>query len=203
MNIGIIDYKMGNLASLKNSFEKIGKEAKIVTNADEIRACDKLVLPGVGGFGDAISHLEEENFIEPIHEYVKTGNDLLGVCLGMQLLFNSSDESKESKGLGLINGGVIKFDKEKAGHQIKIPHMGWNKLVKKDSKIFSGLSNEIYLYFVHSYYVECEEKYVIGKTHYGYDFVSAVNHENIYGLQPHPEKSHDDGLKILKNFIEN
>lgn len=201
MNIGIIDYKMGNLASLKNSFAKIGKEAAVVTKAEEILRCDKLILPGVGGFGDAVSHLEEEALDEAIKEYVKSGKDLLGVCLGMQLLFESSNESVGKRGLSFIPGKVVKFDKKIAGHQIKIPHMGWNLTDTKESKIFDGLKNSFYLYYVHSYHGVCDEKYVIGSTHYGYDFVSAVNHENIYGLQPHPEKSHDDGLKILQNFI--
>ncbi len=202
MKIGIIDYKMGNLASLKNSFSKIGKEADIVTTSDEILQCDKLILPGVGAFGDAIEHLKEESLDQAIQEFVKSGKNLLGVCLGMQLLFDSSTENGSTKGLGLITGTVEKFDKTKIGHQIKIPHMGWNKVLKKESKIFEGLPSEFYLYFVHSYHVKCDERYVIGTTHYGYDFVSAVQKDNIFGLQPHPEKSHNDGLKILENFIK-
>lgn len=202
MKIGIIDYKMGNLASLKNSFIKIGKEAQVLHTPEEILSCDKLILPGVGGFGDAISHLKEENFIEAINEYVKSGKDLLGVCLGMQLLFSSSTESDVTEGLDLIPGSVTRFDESKAEHKIKIPHMGWNKMrVTKDSKLFKGLPKEIYLYFVHSYHGNCQEEFIAGETYYGYNFVSAVEKDNIYGFQPHPEKSHDEGLKILENFI--
>ncbi len=203
MKIGIVDYKMGNIASLQNSFEKIGKSVSIVHTPEDILSCDKLILPGVGGFGDAMTHLKEQNFIEPIQEYVQSGNNLLGVCLGMQLLFTSSNESLEKEGLDLIPGSVTKFDKSQAEHTIKIPHMGWNKMeFVKESKLFLGLKREAYLYFVHSYHGNCDKRYIIGQTYYGYDFVSAVEKENIYGFQPHPEKSHNEGLQILENFIK-
>ena len=202
MNIGIIDYKMGNLASLKNSILKIGEKANIIHSPEELLSCDKLILPGVGAFGDAITHLKEENFIEAINEYVESGKDLLGVCLGMQLLFSSSTESEVTQGLDLIPGTVTRFDETQAKHKIKIPHMGWNTMrTDKTSKLFQGLDDEIYLYFVHSFHGNCDKQYVIGETLYGYDFVSAVQKDNIYGFQPHPEKSHDKGLKILENFI--
>ena len=137
---------------------------------------------------------------EAIIEFVKSGKYLLGVCLGMQLLFESSEEFGEHKGLGLIEGSVVYFDKKRVkGH--KIPHMGWNKLFNKNSPLFKELKNP-YLYFVHSLHVVCNEKYVIGKTIYGYEFTSAVSKDNIFGFQPHPEKSHNEGLKILKNFVE-
>ena len=128
---------------------------------------------------------------------------MIGICLGMQLLFNSSQEFGESQGLSLIPGEVIPFDKSKMDmSEHKVPHMGWNKIIiEKDDKIFNTLEDP-YLYFVHSFHAVTQDKYIIGKTHYGYDFVSAVKKDNIYGFQPHPEKSHDNGLKILKNFIE-
>ena len=199
MKVGIVDYNMGNLASVKNAFNKIGVDAEIVKYADKIKNYDKLILPGVGAFGDAMEHLKSSGLNEAIKEFVNSGKYLLGVCLGMQLLFEESEEFGKNKGLGFIEGKVIYFDKKRVKDR-KIPHMGWNKLFNKNSLLFKDLKNP-YLYFVHSLHVVCDEKYVIGKTIYGYEFVSAVNKDNIFGFQPHPEKSHNEGLKILKNFI--
>jgi len=200
MKIGIVDYNMGNLASVRNAFKKINAEAEVVSKPEKIKNYDKLILPGVGAFGDAVEHLKTSGLDEAITEFVKSGKYLLGVCLGMQLLFEKSYEFGEHEGFGFIEGEVVKFDKEKAKNH-KIPHMGWNKLFHKNSPLFEGLDNP-YLYFVHSYHVVCDDKYAIGKTIYGYEFVSAVNKDNIFGFQPHPEKSHNAGLKILKNFVE-
>jgi len=198
--IGIVDYNMGNLASVKNAFEKINAKAEIVRDADKLKDYDKLIFPGVGAFGDAMEHLRETNLDVAMKEFVKSGKYVLGVCLGMQLLFEKSYEFGEHKGLGLIKGEVVKFNKK--SHTHKIPHMGWNKMFfTKKSPLFEGL-DEPYLYFVHSYHVVCDEEYVIGKTIYGYEFVSAVNIDNIFGFQPHPEKSHNAGLKVLENFVK-
>ena len=197
--IGIVDYNMGNLASVANAFKKIGTKAEIIKDADKLKNYDKLIFPGVGAFGDAMKHLKETNLDEAMKEFIKSGKYVLGVCLGMQLLFERSEEFGNHKGLGIIEGEVIKFDKNKM--QEKIPHMGWNKMFfKRKTALFEGLENP-YLYFVHSYHVVCDEKYVIGKTIYGYEFVSAVNKDNVFGFQPHPEKSHNAGLKILENFV--
>jgi glutamine amidotransferase len=201
MKIGIVDYNMGNLASVKNAFDKIGADAEIVKNAEKLKNYDKLIFPGVGAFGDAMEHLKKTGMDESIKEFIKSGKYVLGVCLGMQLLFEESEEFGKHKGLGVIKGKVVKFDKTKVGNH-KIPHMGWNKMFfTKNTPLFEKLDNP-YLYFVHSYHVVCDEKYVIGKTVYGYEFVSAVNKDNIFGFQPHPEKSHNAGLQILKNFIK-
>jgi len=200
MKIGIVDYNMGNLASVKNAFKKINAKAEIVKDADKIKNFDKLVLPGVGAFGDAMEHLKQTGMDEAITEFAKSGRYLLGVCLGMQLLFDTSEEFGAHKGLGLIEGKVVYFDKGKVGEH-KIPHMGWNKLFNNNSPLFKGLESP-YLYFVHSLHAVCDDKYVIGKTIYGYEFVSAVNKDNVFGFQPHPEKSHDEGLMILKNFVK-
>ena len=201
MKIGIVDYNMGNLASVNNAFIKIGADAEIVSDADKLKNYDKLVFPGVGAFGDATRHLKETNLDKAMKEFVKSGKYVIGVCLGMQLLFESSEEFGSHKGLGLIEGEVVKFDKNKVGAH-KIPHMGWNKMFfTKCSALFKGLNNP-YLYFVHSFHIVCDEKYVIGKTVYGYEFVSAVNKDNVFGFQPHPEKSHNAGLKILENFVK-
>jgi glutamine amidotransferase len=192
---------MGNLASVYNAFKKIGFEAKIINNSSEISKYDKIVLPGVGAFKDAMDHLKEFNFIDEIKKHVEKEKPLLGICLGMQLLFKSSEEFGQNDGLGLINGQVVKFNIPNS--DLKIPHMGWNQISwKKDSILCKGLSQSTYLYFVHSYHAQCEDSYAIGKTHYGYNFVSAVEHNNIFGFQPHPEKSHESGLKILKNYAE-
>jgi glutamine amidotransferase len=201
MKIGIVDYNMGNLASVKNAFNKIGADAEIVGDAEKLKNYDKLIFPGVGAFGDAMEHLKATGMDESIKEFIKSGRYVLGVCLGMQLLFEESEEFGKHEGLGVIKGKVVKFDSERVkGH--KIPHMGWNKMFfAKNTPLFEKLNNP-YLYFVHSYHVVCDEKYVIGKTIYGYEFVSAVNKDNVFGFQPHPEKSHNAGLQVLKNFIK-
>lgn len=196
--ISIIDYKMGNLASLKNAFAKLEVPAKVITTQEEILNAKKLVLPGVGAYPDAMEHLRENGLDEAIKAYAASGKPLIGICLGMQLLFEKSYEFGTHEGLGLIEGEVVKFDLNKMDKKEKIPHMGWNKLFTKPSPLFD--TKEAYLYFVHSYHAVTDERYSIGTTHYGYDFVSAAQKGNIFGIQPHPEKSHDEGLKILKNF---
>jgi glutamine amidotransferase len=201
MKIGIVDYNMGNLASVKNAFDKIGADSEIVKDADKLKNYDKLIFPGVGAFGDATLHLKKTGMDEAIKEFIKSGRYVLGVCLGMQLLFEESEEFGKHKGLGVIEGEVVRFDETRVGNH-KIPHMGWNKMFfTKKTNLFDDLDNP-YLYFVHSYHVVCDDKYVIGKTIYGYEFVSAVNKDNVFGFQPHPEKSHNAGLKILENFIK-
>jgi glutamine amidotransferase len=192
---------MGNLASVLNAFKAIGESAHIVSTPDEIKKYERVILPGVGAFGDAMEHLKEYAMVDAIKEYAKSGKPLLGICLGMQLLFEESEEFGNTKGLGLIDGNVKKFDQSQMKQNLKIPHMGWNKIVTRDSKLFDGLNNP-YLYFVHSYHVRTDDKNVIGTTEYGSEFVSAVNSDNIYGFQPHPEKSHENGLKILQNFMK-
>ena len=201
--IAVVNYNMGNLRSVENAFLKLGEKVTIVSDPDKLKNFDKLILPGVGAFGDAMEHLKENGMDEAIKNYANSGKPLLGICLGMQLLLESSDEFGEHKGLGLIPGIVRKFDTSKFKTPLKVPHMGWNELfVQSDSPIFKALPKEIYLYFVHSFHAICDDKYTIGKTEYGYTFASAINRDNIYGLQPHPEKSHQNGLKILKNFME-
>jgi len=200
--IAIVDYNMGNLASVKNAFLKLGEN--VVVESDPARFCeyDKLVLPGVGAFGDAMEHLKTMNMVESLKSFASSGKPMLGICLGMQLLFESSEEFGKNDGLGLIKGKVKKFDSSKFEENLKIPHMGWNRMFTKQHPLFDGLDDEHYLYFVHTYHVECEnEEDIIGETYYGYKFTSAVAHHNIMGIQPHPEKSHKNGLKILENFI--
>ncbi|BCD60719.1 MULTISPECIES: imidazole glycerol phosphate synthase subunit HisH [unclassified Nitratiruptor] len=203
MKIAIIDYNMGNLRSVSNAFEKIGYPAIIEKDPGKLQNYDKIILPGVGAFGDAVEHLEKSGLKEAICDFAQSGRPMLGICLGMQLLFEKSYEFGEHKGLGLIKGEVVPFDKNRFDHRLKVPHMGWNELfVQKETPLFAGLPKAFYLYFVHSYHAVCDEEYVIGKTLYGYEFVSAVQNGNVFGLQPHPEKSHENGLRILKNFVE-
>ena len=200
--IAIINYNMGNLASVKNSCEKVGFEAEITADPETIKHFDKIILPGVGAFPDAMKHLRENGMDEALLEAAKN-KPFFGVCLGMQLMFEWGFEHEKSAGLGLIKGDIVKFDETTLGTERKIPHMGWNKLFKaKDSVLFEGLDDEFYLYFVHSYHALCTDNTdSIGESIYGYRFTSAVAHENVMGIQPHPEKSHQNGLSILKNFI--
>jgi imidazole glycerol-phosphate synthase subunit HisH len=201
--IGIVDYNMGNLASVQNAFAKIGAQTVVESDPKKFKEYDKLILPGVGAFGDAMAHLRDRNMIDAIKEFAASSKPILGICLGMQLLFESSEEFGEHEGLGLIKGKVVAFDTSKFEETLKVPHMGWNRMFTKEHPLFKGLDEEHYLYFVHSFHAVCEnEEDSIGKTFYGYEFTSAVAHGNIMGIQPHPEKSHENGLKILENFTK-
>ncbi|WP_457607685.1 imidazole glycerol phosphate synthase subunit HisH [Nitratifractor sp.] len=213
--IGVVDYRMGNLGSVLNAFAKVGAQAELVSDPERIQKYERLVLPGVGAFPDAMSHLRSSGMDEAIRSFAASGQPLMGTCLGMQLLFEASEEFGEHEGLGLIPGRVVRFDETKFDHPLKVPHMGWNELfvgrieasegwtdAEGRSRIFEGLPDEFYLYFVHSYHAVTEDRYVIGRSYYGYEFVSAVQRENVIGFQPHPEKSHDHGLKIIENFTK-
>ncbi len=200
--IGIVDYNMGNLASVVNALKLLGEDSIIESNPKKFSEYDKLILPGVGAFGDAMEHLRERDMVDALRDYAQSSKPMLGICLGMQLLFQSSQEFGTHEGLGLIKGHVQEFDTQKFNSNLKIPHMGWNRMFTKEHPLFKNLDDEHYLYFVHSYHVVCDDKDdIIGETEYGYTFTSAVAHKNIMGIQPHPEKSHKNGLSILKNFI--
>ena len=205
--IGIVDYKMGNLASVINAFAKVGGDVTLESDPSKLSQYDKLILPGVGAYGDAMKHLKANGMDEAVKAFAASGKPLLGICLGMQLLFESSEEFAKdengTQGLGLIPGKVVAFDESKFDHHLKVPHMGWNELFQqKETALFEGLDQDFYLYFVHSFHAVCDDEYAIGKTRYGYEFVSAVQNKNIYGIQPHPEKSHENGLKIIENFAK-
>ena len=200
--IAIVDYNMGNLASVKNAFAKLGKDTVVVSDPQKFKDYDKLVLPGVGAFGDAMEHLKERDMVEALKDFAHSGKYMLGICLGMQLLFESSEEFGEHEGLGLIKGNVTAFDTTAFSEPLKVPHMGWNRMFTKNHPLFNNLDEEHYLYFVHTYHVNCaNKKDIIGQTNYGYKFTSAVACDNVLGIQPHPEKSHENGLKIIENFI--
>jgi glutamine amidotransferase len=194
---------MGNLASVINAFNKVGADATLESDPSKLKQYDKLILPGVGAFGDAMNHLQSNGMDKAVKEFAASGKPLMGICLGMQLLFERSQEFGEREGLGLIEGEVVPFNESLFDHSLKVPHMGWNELfVQNNTALFNGLDKDFYLYFVHSFHAVCDDKYAIGKTHYGYEFTSAVQKNNIYGIQPHPEKSHKNGLKIIENFVK-
>ncbi len=200
--LAIIDYGVGNLFSLVSSLKAIGVDAVITSDPEEILKADRLILPGVGAFGDASKKLHESGLEDVIKEAVKKGTPLMGICLGMQLLFKKSYEYGEHNGLGLLKGKVIGMGGT-IPKNLKIPHIGWNNLkFQKSSPIFKYINEGDCVYFVHSFYaVDCEES-LIATTDYGKDLTAAVGKDNVYGCQFHPEKSGSVGLKILKAFSE-
>lgn len=200
--IAIIDYGVGNLFSLKSSFACVGAEAEVTSDIQKIKNADKIVLPGVGAFEDAAKKLNSSGLVDVIKNEVENGKPLLGICLGMQLLFDKSYEYGEHKGLGLIKGNVRPIS-DVIPSDYKIPHIGWNSLdIKKNSAIFKYINNGDYVYFVHSYYAsECDDS-VIAVSEYGAELTAAVADRNVFGCQFHPEKSGTVGLKILKAFSE-
>jgi len=196
--IAIIDYGVGNLRSVQKAFEFLGYSAIVTNKPDEVIEASHVVLPGVGAFGNAMESLKRTDMIDTIFKVIKQGKPFLGICLGMQLLFDRSFEGGIHTGLQLIPGEIKKIP-EKPG--LKIPHMGWNKLTYSQNPLFEGLGNEPYVYFVHSYYLKTQNtQYVIGTVNYGNEIPVAVNRNNIFGLQFHPEKSGNIGLQIIKNF---
>ena len=200
--IAIIDYGVGNLFSLSSSLKAIGFDTVVTGDPETIKKADKLILPGVGAFGDAIAKLRSTGLDEVIIRQAKSGKKLMGICLGMQMLFEKSYEYGEHTGLGLIPGQVIPMENTiPAG--LKIPHIGWNSLqFKKVSPLFAHISDGDFVYFVHSYYADNCEDAVIATTEYGKELTAAVARDNVFGCQFHPEKSGDVGLKILKAFCE-
>lgn len=197
--IAIIDYGMGNLASVRNAFLKLGYKAFTTSNPDEIMKADKVVLPGVGAFSDAINNITKLGIDVTIRDIVNMQKPLLGICLGLQLLFTESEENGINKGLDIIKGRVTKLPPV-----YKVPHMGWNEIItSNDSRLFKGINPKSHFYFVHSYYVVPNDFTVISaQTDYGVNFVSAIEKDNLFATQFHPEKSGEIGLKILKNFGE-
>lgn len=200
--IAVIDYDMGNLHSACKGLEKAGASTKITDSAKEIAQADAIVLPGVGSFDPAIEHLQERDLIYPIQQAVKSGKPFLGICLGLQILFESSEEGKQ-KGLGIIKGRVKRFQSEP---NLTIPHMGWNtlNLTQNQHPLWKNLPPNPYLYFVHSYYVDPDDKNVIASqvTHGTQTVTASIAQDNLMAVQFHPEKSSDYGLQILTNFVE-
>jgi imidazole glycerol-phosphate synthase subunit HisH len=199
--IAIVDYQMGNLRSVQKGFEKVGQQATITSDPLALARADKIVLPGVGAFADAIAELRRRDLVEPIRRAVEDGKPFLGICLGLQLLFDVGYENGEHEGLGIVPGKVVRFE---LPHEYKVPHMGWNQLAfRRPCPLLAGLDDGLHCYFVHSYYVVPRDRAVIAaETNYPEPFCSMIWRDNLFATQFHPEKSQRDGLQMLKNFAE-
>lgn len=209
--IAIIDYQMGNLRSVEKAFLKVGARAVTTSDKNKISRADKIVLPGVGAFGDGMKELKKHGFVNIIKDAIAEGNPFFGICLGMQLLFEASEEAPGVEGLGIFEGKVKRFrfssKLQAPNSKLKIPHMGWNRIVWSRElgvgSLIDNVVNGAYVYFVHSYYCDPKDKSIIAATtNYGMDFAAAVSRDNVCGCQFHPEKSQDVGLKILENFVK-
>jgi imidazole glycerol-phosphate synthase subunit HisH len=199
--IAIIDYGMGNLRSVQKGFEKVGHEAVVTNDPAMVAKADKVVLPGVGAFEDAIAELRRRDLVRPVVEAIDSGRPFLGICLGLQLLFQRSYENGCHLGLGVLDGDVVKFE---LPDEYAVPHMGWNQItIRRRAPILNGLKEAAHVYFVHSYYVVPSDTAVIAtETDYGQQFCSMIWRDNVYATQFHPEKSQAMGLQILRNFAE-
>ena len=199
--IAIIDYDAGNLKSVEKALVYLGEEARVTRNREEILAAEKVILPGVGSFGDAMEHLNGFGLTEVIRGAVRRKIPLLGICLGLQLLFDESVESPGVEGLGILKGKILRIPKA-AG--LKIPHMGWNSLdIRPGASLFRGISQGAYVYFVHSYYLEAQQEAIVAaSTEYGAHIHASVEAGSVFACQFHPEKSGEVGLRILKNFAD-
>lgn len=197
--IAIIDYGAGNLHSVKNALDFLGAPCMITSDTEEILNADGVILPGVGAFGDCMASLDKSGLTDVVKKAAKSGKPFLGICLGLQLMFEESEETPGVRGLGIFRGKVLRIPDS----GLKIPHMGWNSLIAaKDSKLFCGIGNEPYVYFVHSYYIKPQDESIISAyTEYGKKLAVAVEKDNVTAVQFHPEKSGETGMAILKNFI--
>ena len=194
--IGIIDYGAGNLRSVKKAFDFLGFKSEIISKTEELKNVDRVVLPGVGAFGAAVSKLQESGFKLAVKEWMKADKPFLGICLGMQMMLEKSEETIGSSGVGFIKGDNLKFVKG------KVPQIGWNRVLFKESlPLFEGIDDGAFFYFVHSYYVKPEDNSEIAKTEYGLSYPSVLNRGRVYGVQFHPEKSGENGLKMLNNWV--
>ena len=199
--IAIVDYDAGNIKSVEKALQFLGEEPKVTREKEVLLQADKVIVPGVGAFGDAMSKMHQYGLVEILREIAKKGTPILGICLGLQLFFESSEESPGVEGLGLLPGKIVRIpDKE----GVKIPHMGWNSIgINSSSRLLKGIEEGAYVYFVHSYYLQAaREADVAATTDYVVNIHAAAEHENIIATQVHPEKSGDIGRQILKNFIE-
>ena len=199
--IAIIDYDAGNLKSVEKALTALGEKPVVSRDKELLLLADKVILPGVGSFGDAMEKLHQYELVDVIHQVVSRGTPFLGICLGLQLFFESSGESEKVRGLSLLPGKIVRFPDTPG---LKVPHMGWNRLdIKPGTRLFKGIDSGAYVYFVQSYYLEAgRESDVAASASYGIRFGASVERENLFACQFHPEKSGDTGLNILKNFIE-
>ena len=198
--VGIIDYGAGNLGSIYNAIKYLEVQTKIISLPSDLSQFSHLILPGVGSFGKLADNLKEKDWPNKIKDFVQKGNSLFGICVGMQLLFEQSEESKNAIGLNLFKGSFKIFDKS---DDLPLPHIGFNEVLHKNTPIWKGIKNKSPFYFIHSFNIKKTQDGVItAKTNYGNEFISFIEKDNIYGSQFHPEKSHYVGLKLLKNFLE-
>ncbi len=200
VQVGIVDYGMGNLGSVRNAFEYLGAKTTLVSDSDSLKVADILVLPGVGAFGQAMQHLRSMEILDALNEQVcERKKPFLGICLGMQLLAESSSEHGFHKGFGWIPGRVCRIERE----TLRVPHVGWNELnIRPGDPLYAGFQKPVSVYFVHSYWFESSDPASVKAfTDYGGPITASIQKDNIYGLQYHPEKSHKTGLHILKNFL--
>lgn len=200
LNVTIVDYGVGNVYSISNSLQSLGYDVRVSSNDDELKKADALILPGVGAFEVAMNYLNKRKLIEPLTKLVvEEQKPILGICLGMQLMAESSDENGLHKGLGWIEGHVKKLN---VPAPLSVPHVGWNNItIKKNNELFSRLSNNADFYFDHSYYFQCTDQYRAATCSYGIDVTAAVTKNNIFGVQFHPEKSQVSGLKLFRGFL--
>ncbi|MGQ9605303.1 MAG: imidazole glycerol phosphate synthase subunit HisH [Thermogutta sp.] len=198
--IVIVDYGMGNVRSVQKAIERCGSHARITSDAEVVAAASKVILPGVGAFGDAMMELERRGLVKPILKNIEAGKPFLGICLGLQLLFETSYENGQHKGLGILRGEVVRFE---VPREFAVPHMGWNQVrLECPTPLFRGISDEAYFFFVHSYYVVPRDTEVIaGTTEYGIRFCSMIRQDKLFAVQFHPEKSQALGLKVIENFV--
>ena len=203
--IAIIDYDAGNIKSVEKALQFLGEEVVITRDRDVILSSERAVLPGVGSFGDAMDKINEYGLKNVITDFVETGKPFLGICLGLQILFKDSEESKGVAGLGILDGHILRLpdNDPRTGDRLKVPQIGWNSLdITEGAKLFKGLKNEPYVYFVHSYYLKADDPGIVaGRTYYGTEVHASVEKGNVFACQFHPEKSSEVGLTILKNFI--
>lgn len=199
--VSIIDYDAGNIKSVEKAMKYLGEEVVITRDKDVILSSEKVILPGVGAFGDAMGKLKDYNLVQTIYDVVEKNTPFLGICLGLQLLFENSDETPGVAGLGILKGDIIKIPVKEG---TKIPHMGWNSLnIKEGATLFQGIEENPYVYFVHSYYLKAKnENEVAATTEYGVEIHASVEKDNVFACQFHPEKSGGVGLQILKNFLK-
>ena len=206
--IAIIDYRMGNLRSVQKAVEHVGGTAELVSTPDRVREAEKLILPGVGAFGDGMRFLNELGLSDPIRGFALSGRPMLGICLGMQLLFDGSQEDAQSPdqpvpGLGVLPGKIVRFNEDRGGQRLKVPQMGWNALHwDRPDPLLAGLEQGSAVYFVHSYYAQPADSSVTSaRADYGGDFCASIHKDNLFATQFHPEKSQRVGMKVLSNFV--